>query len=228
MNIHIPGLRTFFFGRYGSLLSALVLIMVLQILVSTKGGRYALELLLILVLLAGLRAIKVNKWIFLLGIGLLALSIIFSLIAVHYSNVLFLTQGVALRALFLIVIALSILLDLFKGDKVTGDTLAGAVCLYLLIALIWAYLFFIVEFLSPGSFSFTESEFISNLWLSHELYNFLYFSLVTMTTVGYGDMAPLSNGARTLATIEAIVGQVYLTILVARLVGLYLLDQKKA
>jgi len=62
------------------------------------------------------------------------------------------------------------------------------------------------------------------MWLSKEFYPFIYFSLVTMTTVGYGDMSPVSTEARTLATTEALVGQIYLTILVARLVGMHLVD----
>ena len=64
------------------------------------------------------------------------------------------------------------------------------------------------------------------LWLSKEFYQFFYFSLVTVTTVGYGDMAPVSTAARTCASLEAIMGQVYLTILVARLVGMHLLHQQ--
>jgi voltage-gated potassium channel Kch len=64
------------------------------------------------------------------------------------------------------------------------------------------------------------------LWVSKEFFPFFYFSLVTMTTVGYGDMSPVTTVARTFASMEAIIGQLYLTILVARLVGMHLVDQK--
>ena len=62
---------------------------------------------------------------------------------------------------------------------------------------------------------------------SQDFYPFFYFSMITMTTVGYGDMTPLSTVARTIASVEAITGQVYLTILVARLVGMYLLHENQ-
>jgi hypothetical protein len=80
---------------------------------------------------------------------------------------------------------------------------------------------------APGSFTFTQGDARLQLWVSKEFYSFFYFSLVTMTTVGYGDMSPVSTGARTLATMEGILGQVYLTILVARLVGMQLMDQQR-
>ena len=83
-----------------------------------------------------------------------------------------------------------------------------------------------IEFLVPGSFSFTQGDKALALWLSKDFYPFYYFSLITMTTVGYGDMLPLTTAARTLSTLEAIIGQVYLTILVARLVGMYLVHQQ--
>jgi len=135
--------------------------------------------------------------------------------------------GLAGRAVFLILVALNILQDLFRGSEVTGDKLAGAVCVYLLIALIWGYAFMITEFVSPESFSFTLGHERLKLWVSREFFPFFYFSLVTMTTVGYGDMAPLTTEAQTLATLEALIGQIYLTILVARLVGMFLMNQQR-
>lgn len=81
--------------------------------------------------------------------------------------------------------------------RVSSDTLAGAVCVYLLIACIWSYGYLLTEFFVPESFSFTQAHGRMNLWLSKEFFPFFYFSLVTMTTVGYGDMSPLSTEART-------------------------------
>ena len=227
MKIFIPGVKTFIFGRYGSLLICLVLVMILQPTIDTQIGKLILEVFFIAVLLAGLRAIQVDKGLLRFEVALLVVSLACGAAGSLMDHELLFLLGLAGRLLFLVLVALHILLDLFRGSEVTGDKLAGAVCVYLLIALICGYAFLITEFVTPESFSFTQGHERMKLWVSKEFFPFFYFSLVTMTTVGYGDMAPVTPVARTLATMEALVGQVYLTILVARLVGMFLVHQQK-
>jgi len=226
MKIYIPGVKTFILGRYGSLLICLVFVMVLQPTIDTLIGKLILELFFIAVLLTGLRAIQVETRLLRFEIILLVASIACGAAGSLMGHELLFFIGLAGRAVFLILVALSILKDLFHGSEVTGDKLAGAVCVYLLIALICGYAFMITEFVTPESFSFTQGHERMKLWVSREFFPFFYFSLMTMTTVGYGDMAPVTTVARTLATMEAIIGQVYLTILVARLVGMYQFGQR--
>lgn len=226
MKVFIPGVKTFIFGRYGSLLACLVFVMILQPTIDTLIGKLILEVFFIAVLLAGLRAIQVDKGLLRFEVVLLVASLVCGVVGSMMGHELLFLLGIAGRAVFLILVALSILQDLFLGSEVTGDKLAGAVCVYLLIALIWGYAFLFTEFVTPESFSFTQGHERMKLWVSREFFPFFYFSLVTMTTVGYGDMSPVSTVARTLATTEALVGQVYLTILVARLVGMFLVHQQ--
>lgn len=227
MKISIPGVKTFIFGRYGGLLLCLLLVMILQPTIDTPIGKLVLEGFFIAVLLAGLRAIQVDKGLLQFELILLISSLACGVAGSLMDHELLFLLGLVGRALFLILVALSILKDLFHGSEVTGDKLAGAVCIYLMIALIWGYAFLITEFLTPESFSFTQGYERMQLWVSKEFFPFFYFSLVTMTTVGYGDMAPVTTVAQTLATTEALVGQVYLTILVARLVGMFLIHQQQ-
>ena len=103
---------------------------------------------------------------------------------------------------------------LFTGD-IDGNKILGAICLYLLMGLIWAVLYTLIQLTFPGSFTNISSN---NEWFS--LFpDFIYFSFVTITTLGFGDISPLLPISRFLVYFEAIVGQFYLAILVASLVG---------
>jgi hypothetical protein len=113
-----------------------------------------------------------------------------------------------------------IFVHLIKSREVTTEILFAAVCVYLLIGLSWAALYLFIDFVSPGSFIDTSDE------LATTAPRFLFFSYVTLTTVGYGTLVPATDQARSIAMIEAIVGQLYLTILVARLVGLHISKPK--
>ena len=108
--------------------------------------------------------------------------------------------------------------DIFQRSSVSLNTVIGAICVYVLIGVLWGTLYAIVDVLDPAAFpaAATDSELLAR---------FVYFSMVTLTTLGYGDIVPLSALARGLAIVEATIGQVYLTVLVARLVGLHLSQQ---
>ena len=105
---------------------------------------------------------------------------------------------------------------MFRG-MVDGNKIIGAICIYMLIGIIWAFGYLVVEFLFPGSFSNLEEE----LW-QENLEELLYYSMVTLTTLGYGDITPQQPLARFLAYMEAVVGIFYTTILVASLIGMRL------
>ena len=225
MRVWIPGIRTFMFGRYGSLLLVLFVLLVLQPTVETMIGKALLEVLFIAVLFAGLRAIELKKGLLGVEVLLLVTSLVLTVSGNLLNQEVLFIYGVIARTLFMLLVVLAILTDLFRSRRVSGDTLAGAVGIHLMIALIWGYFYLIVEVVAPGSFTFTQGAGRLQLWVAREFYPYFYFSLVTMTTVGYGDMAPVTTEARTMATLEAIVGQVYLTILVARLVGMHLAQQ---
>lgn len=103
---------------------------------------------------------------------------------------------------------------LFTGD-IDGNKILGAICLYLLMGLIWAVLYTLVQLSFPGSFTNISSD---SAWFT--LFpDFIYFSFVTITTLGFGDISPQLPISRFLVYFEAIVGQFYMAILVASLVG---------
>ena len=118
--------------------------------------------------------------------------------------------------LFIGYIIVLILKHIFKQDDVTLETIYGAIVVYILIGLMWFFLYNLTEILHPESFTFAAE-------LANDPKKSLYyFSFVTLTTLGYGDISPVSGPARSLAMLEAIVGQMYLAVLIARLVGTHI------
>jgi hypothetical protein len=103
---------------------------------------------------------------------------------------------------------------LFTGE-IDGNKILGAICLYLLMGLIWAILFTLMQLSFVRSFQGLGD---STEWFTI-FPDFIYFSFVTLTTLGFGDIAPVQPVARFLVYLEAIIGQLYLAILVASLVG---------
>jgi hypothetical protein len=106
-----------------------------------------------------------------------------------------------------------------RGEEVTLDTIAGAACVYLLLGLMWASGYILLEHQRPGSFVIPDEWRLPGNQLGPAL---VYFSYVTLTTVGYGDIRAAGPAAGGLAIAEAIVGQLFLAITIARLVGQHL------
>jgi hypothetical protein len=111
------------------------------------------------------------------------------------------------------VIIIVLLAQVFRAGRVTHVRIQGAIAAYLLLGGAYAHAYHITAILHPGSFAFPSGELFSSA-------DWIYFSLVTLTTVGYGDVTPVLPVARTLAMSEALTGQLYLAVMIARLVAM--------
>ncbi len=125
--------------------------------------------------------------------------------------------AVVFGLLFYGFVVLILLRYILRAPTVTADMLYGAASVYFLLGLAWAMAFALVELVHPGSLSMGRPGPL--VWD-----DFMYYSFVTLTTLGYGDIAPLTQTTRSLAILEAITGVFYTTVLVARLVGVYLVQ----
>lgn len=120
-----------------------------------------------------------------------------------------------INTLLFLVLALPIIpiqREVFSTRKVTADTIKGGISIYLLLGLAWASFYNTIYSLNPDGFSGISLQSQADL---------LHFSFITLTTVGYGNITPLSPAARIAADLEAITGVMYSSILLARLVSLY-------
>ena len=168
-----------------------------------------------LILLVGVWSLASSRTSFRIGLVLAIFAVGLTAASIALGLTGLLELGRLLILLFCVLTAWIALRDVFRPNAlVTVNHLTGAVCIYLLIAVIFAIAYQLVESLSPGSFKIG----VEGVDLDS---TFLYFSFVTMTTIGYGDISPVKPGAMALAYMEAVVGQVYLTVLVAGLVGIH-------
>ncbi|MBS0603425.1 MAG: hypothetical protein JSS60_00135 [Verrucomicrobia bacterium] len=145
---------------------------------------------------------------------------IFGWVELFYTNPTFFVVNMLFTIAFLWVCTASILYDVILHAKVTVETLRGVVCAYFMIAFLFAYTYYLIEFLLPGSFHFITRD-ASFFTFSSNLSQLMYFSFVTLLTIGYGDITPLGDISQTIVILEGIVGQFYIAILVARIVSVY-------
>jgi len=137
----------------------------------------------------------------------------------HPSAAIF-TMTISFAIVFMTLCTVSTLFDVIRRAKVTLETLRGVVCAYFMIAFIFAYIYYFLEYLSPGSFHLLvrDANFVT---YSRDLSQLMYFSFITLLTIGFGDITATLNLSQTMVVIEGIIGQFYIAILVARIVAVY-------
>jgi ion channel len=216
-----PVLERFRFRRFSTvqLLIALgVLLTCAPFVEELEGGHFILSALFSLVLIAAVFAVANRKRSLAIALTLAIPAIIARWInqlrpdLVHPA--VFLVFALALLA-FVIGNLLSFVL---RAPVVTMEVLCASIAAYLMLGLMWTVAYWLVDQLTPGgAFSFNNSR------GSHSMNGFtgFYFSFITLSTVGYGDITPVSQAARWLAAMEAMTGLLYVAVLIARLVSLY-------
>lgn len=130
--------------------------------------------------------------------------------------------GDGLRALFMAFLVVVIFSDIMRRRVITFDAVLGACSVFVLLGLAFGSAFALLEWLVPGSFAIpvVPQEVARVFGHTSTEFSLLYFSLVTLSTVGFGDIVPVASPARSMVAIEGLLGQLYLAIIIARLVGL--------
>jgi len=165
------------------------------------------------VLISGVYAVSEKK-------GVLSIALVLALLTlvphwvIHLVEIpKFLVVGKVFGAFLFAYLAIILMSYLFKAKNITSDIILGAICAYFLVGLMWAYIFVTMEIFQPGSFQIARG-------MMTDSQPFVYYSFVTLTTLGYGDITPLTSQARSLSLLEAVFGQIYLAVVIARLVGI--------
>ena len=121
-------------------------------------------------------------------------------------------------SLFTILAIGAIAIRITNEEQVNQDVIRGGICLYLLLGILWYFFYLIILFFDANAFNVAE--------IAKQVNLLFYFSFTTLTTLGYGDILPVNSFAMMLANAEALIGQLYPAIVIAKLVSLYS-DQEK-
>ncbi len=197
---------------YPALLALLILLLALQPYAHIAEG-LLVQLAFAGLLFAGLAAVASKRRLLVVGL----------ILAVPAVALLFVPGGVptvaggVLRIAMLLFVCLVILRRMYKHPVVSSGTVSAALVVYLIFGVMWAEAYWLVEHFYPDSFTGLSGS--GAVEVQRDLF---YYSFVTLATLGYGDINPVSPEARSLAITEAIVGQLYLVVMVAGLVGMRL------
>ena len=206
----------------GLLVALLVLFLVSPFIVPLRFGVVIFEVIGALVLFAGTFAVSERTSSFVVAIALAAISIVANFLLIVWQNDWLILFSYSSVLVLLVLFSVDILRSVLRRGQVTADKICGALCVYLLAAYAWTFAYALMDLKEPESFnglSGTARDHVSRV------IQLRYFSFVTLTTVGYGDITPRSSVARTFANLEAVIGQIYLAVLVARLVSLHIVHE---
>jgi hypothetical protein len=204
-------------------LTALLILLLLHFFVLTPGTflghafQMIAALFLSFALLAGILALQ-RPVVRRLGILLVAGAITFRAAAVFGDAPWLIVGDMLFTLLSLSALILIVFRQVSREGPVSAHTVRGAIALYLLIAILFAFLYGLTEELAPGAFTMPGSQAVAVARGE----TFYYFSIVTLTTVGFGDITAVHPFVRSLVMLEALIGQLYPAILIARLVTLQL------
>jgi Ion channel len=183
-----------------------------------KGGDIIVSILFSLVLLSAVLAVADRKGIFFIALVLAVPAIVGRWIS-HFRPDLvpppvFLVGGLALIAF----VVANLLRFILRAPSVNTEVLCASISAYLMLGLLWTVAYWLVAEVNPSAFAFSTAGATKQTMAGFDAF---YFSFITLSTVGYGDITPVSRIARWLAAMEAMTGLLYVTVLIARLVSLY-------
>jgi len=184
------------------------------------AGRLLISLFFSFILISGVAAIAKNALTTAVVGGLVVTSLVVRWLRLWLGGQSLVASDTFVSSLFCIILALVVLAQVFREGPVTWYRIQGAVAFYLLLGLAWAGAYELIAmrwpnaFIPPAAATMNEND--------DPTARFVYFSFVTLTTVGYGDITAMHPLARSLVTLEALIGQLFPAILLARLVSMEL------
>jgi hypothetical protein len=200
--------------RYGALLALILLdCIVLFAGALEEFGRWSPLVLVVATVVFGVRTSRITGPVVVITQVAAAVLLVLAAIGEGMDSDWVMGWAMVIGALALATLAVVILTRILRHTRVTQQTILGAICVYVLIGLLFAFAEYGISRVSGNAFFVQEAV--------APFANHLYFSFVTLTTLGFGDLTPATDLGKGLVSFEALLGQVFLVTLVARLVSLY-------
>jgi Ion channel len=209
-------------GKFVYLLGSLLVLLIAGAFIQhTRLGNVIFNVLLSVTLLASIYAISQNRRF--VAIGILMASLTFAsawLAQLSASKVLALTSTL-LGFVYFLYAATVIVVHIFKATTITVNEILASVSSYLLIGIGGGFIFRFLQLLDPGALISTSSA-APEIVSVGPMNDYIYYSFTCLTTLGFGDIIPATPAARVFSYLAAVIGQIFLTVLIARFVGLHI------
>jgi len=213
-----------FHWRFSVLLAATLLVIGARLALSeSPAAEVLLDLLSVVLLAAGLLTLiedrRYRLVALVLGCPAILLGLVTHAFPLETARIVNLITRIS-SIVFMSFVVATLIRAVIMARAVSWDTISAALVGYLIIGVIWAQAYCVLELTQPGSFKVTDTNLDELDDVTQRQVTLEYFSFATLTTLGYGDIVPISRPARSLACVEAICGQFYLAVLVAGLIGM--------
>ncbi len=208
---------------FHNLLAWLLIYLIIGPFITGDHTKLILSIFMSMIFFFAVYAINYNSGIFKYVLLLMGLTLILYWLAlfdiIAYSNI----ASKVMTTFYICLLIYAFSRYVFKAKKVTSRLISASLCLYLFIGTLWGMMYDMLETIFPGSYKGTLLAEAADMAMRQQ--HFQYFSFVTLTTLGYGDILPMTEGATALCKAEAIIGQFFMAVLVARLVGIQVAQQ---
>lgn len=211
-------------GFLGAFFAVLAIFFVVPLFEKNLYTHLLLQCSFVLLILSTIYTIDGQRTILISGLIFLIPYLYFDSLSFEYHSLMYMIISYGFSSTFTLLAIIILMRKILCARLVSANLIFGALMVYLLSGILWANFYFIQNLVSPGSFqgagslNFNSATFLSSY---EQQFNFLYYSFATLATLGMGDITPLDHLAKSLTAMEAMFGQLFVAIIIAKLVSVW-------
>lgn len=211
-------------GFLGTLLAIVAIFFIVPIFDKNVYTHLLLQCSFILLILSSMYAINNQRSNLVVSLFFLFPSVYFDLLSIQYHSLNYMVVAYGFSLAFTLFAIVILMRNILRAGHVNANLVFGALMVYLLSGILWSKFYFIENMITPSSFHGAgvldfDSTTLHNAY--EQQFNFLYYSFATLATLGMGDITPLSHLAKSLTAMEAMFGQLFVAIIIAKLVSVW-------